>query len=98
MTLDESDRNFVTINIDTGLKHVPETIRFARDPNIIKKLMLNNDYDYVIGNLLGKIMAHFTSFYVARHHQTVPLNDLEEATNMILDRIPEMRNAILDQG
>jgi len=60
MSLSPEDRGMLEKIIDQHIKNIPNYVSFARDENVKKALMLNNDYDFVMGKLFsGWCKGHY---------------------------------------
>ncbi len=98
MVLDEDDKNYILKDFEVGLSHIPSMVKMARDEHVKKKFMINNDFDFVIGNFIGKLERSFAFYYIQKYGGKPSFEDLKEGTDLIYDKIPDIRNAILEMG
>ncbi len=98
MVLSELELKDLKLDIKLAVENIPKIVAFARNEETRKKLMLNNDFDFVMGDVIGGLFRRFTETYVREHGTAVQSEDLSEATGIIMDAVPDFRNAILDCG
>ncbi|MDE1842748.1 MAG: hypothetical protein KGH95_03765 [Thaumarchaeota archaeon] len=105
MSLSPEDRGMIEKIIDAEIEKVPNYIQFARDPNVKSGMMLTSDYDFVMGQTFSSIISTFSSYYINKIQKTMTLPDqeqlqgqIQEAVNVIIKRISEIRNAIFNCG
>ena len=83
-------------DIDVGIQHIPSLIdKFTKDP-LRSLLEIENEYDYILGHMMGLLMRTFTAYYTFVL-QNVPSNaDMMEQTEILFKRLPDIRKAIRD--
>ena len=104
MGLSPTVRGILEQIIDEEIANIPSEVQFARMPEVKRRLMLNNDYDYVIGRFFGNVLTRFSSTYFAslKNTQTITkemIDDgVKEGVDSVLRRIPDVRTAIMNCG
>ena len=105
MVLSSEDRGFLEKIIDQQIQNIPNLVGFARNEQVKKGLMITNDYDFVIGQVFSTILGSFSSYYTQKLTNifSLPTPDqlqtsMQEAVNVIIRRLPEIRNAIYSCG
>ena len=70
-----------------------------------KGLMINNDYDFVMGQVFSSIISAFSIYYMNKLGKSLILptteqleSSIQEAVDIIIRRIPEVRIAIFNCG
>lgn len=105
MGLSVDDRGMLEKIIDAQIKQIPKYVEFARDEHVKKGLMLNSDYDFVMGQAYNGIVSSFSSYYFNKITTMLTIlnveefkNQMQEIVNVIINRMPEIRKAIFDCG
>lgn len=97
-------RGFLEKIIDEEIAKIPSEVEFARIPEVRRRLLLNNDYDYVIGRFFGNTLTRFSSTYFASLQNTQNVTKemidegVKEGVDSLLRRISEVRTAIMNCG
>ena len=105
MALSPEDRGMLEKIIDLQIQNIPKNVAFTRDEKVKKGLMINNDYDFVMGQVFSSIISAFSSYYMDKLKTSLILptpqqfqDSLQEAVDVIIRRIAEVRKAIFDCG
>lgn len=98
MVLDEYDRGYLENLIDREIKLVPSTMELARMPRYQKEWQIKSDADLVLGWAVGDIFTGFGMYYANLHKETLPPEDLDQAVDIVIKRVREIREAIFKCG
>jgi len=98
MVLDEFDRGYLENLIDREIKLVPSTMELARMPRYQKEWQIKSDADLVLGWAVGDIFTGFGMYYSNLHKETLPSEDLDQAVDIVIKRVREIREAIFKCG
>ena len=98
MVLDGYDGGYLENLIDMEIKGVPSTMEIARAPRYQKEWQIQSDVDLVLGCTVGAIFTGFSMYYVNLHKETLPLEDLDQAVDIVIKRVREIKEAIFKCG
>ena len=83
-------------DIDAGIQHIPSLIRrFTREP-IRSLLEVENEYDYILGHVIGIFTRTFSAYYTMVLKKAPSDADMMEHTEILFKRLPEIKKAIRD--
>ncbi len=81
-------------DIDVGSQTIPSVIeRFTKGP-IRSLLEIENEYDYILGHMIGLWTRTFSAYYTFVLHQTPTAADMMEQTEILFKRLPEIKKVI----
>ncbi len=98
MVLDSRDRGYLENLIDNEIKEVPNTMEIARAPRYQKEWQIQSDVDLVLGWTVGVIFTRFGSYYANFHNENLALEDLDQAVDIVIKRVREIKEAIFNCG
>ena len=83
-------------DIDVGIQRIPFLIeKFTRDP-IRSVLEIENEYDYILGHMIGLLTRTFSAYYTFVLQKAPSNADIMEQTEILFKRLPEIMKAIRD--
>ena len=98
MTLGVEERGLLEKSIDYEIKKMNQTIMFGRDENSKKVLQIKNDSDFALGWALGSIISSFSHNMVERRNSILSQEDTDEAMDIVIKRVREIKEAIFKCG
>jgi len=83
-------------DIDVGIQRIPFLIeKFTRDP--LKSLLeIESGYDYILGHMIGISTRTFSAYYTFVLHKVPSEADMIEETEILFNRLPEIKKVIRD--
>jgi hypothetical protein len=84
--------------IDSIVIAIPNIVQVFFDYSNKSQLQIQNENDFVLGVALGNIQNAFLTTFVSLQARYPTPDELEEISNVIFKRIPEIRDAILSAG
>jgi hypothetical protein len=98
MAIDLTMRGLLEQYIDSIVIAIPNIVRVFFDPSKKVQLQIQNENDFALGIALGNIQNAFLTSFVSIQARYPTLEELEEISNIIFKRTPEIRNAIFSAG
>ena len=94
MVLTTIDRGALETFIDRIIKKAKKDAKTFADERARKAFHINNSEDFVFGLAYGGINSSFSGYFESLHQRQPDAEELEQITNIILRRLPEIKKAI----
>ena len=98
MAIDATMRGLLEQYIDSIVIAIPNIEQTFFDPPKKAQLQIQNEKDFALGVALGNIQNAFLTSFVSIQARYPNLEEIEEISNIIIRRMPEIRNAISSAG
>ncbi len=98
MTLSSQNRGMLEQIIDREIAEVEPLMRAFQQPEAKSRLQISKEEDFVLGVAMGYIMGKYDATFLSVNHRTGNPEELLEATNIILKRVGEIKEAIFKSG
>ena len=97
VSLTSEERGLLEKSIDQAIEIVPPTLPSLRnDASPLNKLVENKE-DFVLGQMLGWVFGVMAEYMSARGKLPTP-EIMDEISKVVLNRMPELKEAIFKQG
>ena len=94
MGLSSNDRGFLDQVIDRTTNDAKNTKSMFVDPQIKTAFQLKNPEEFVFGRAYGQIFQSFSSYFPTINKRLATEEELQEVSQVIIRRLPELRQAI----
>lgn len=85
--------------INNLIDQIPGLTIFARNPNVKKYFMYTKEEDFVLGHVLGWIMAKCENVLIAFNGgKPIQLDAYIELGNILNNKMPQIREKIFEMG
>jgi len=92
--LSQNDRGVIETIIDLVIKSARVESKSMQDTEFSKQLHVENVPDFVFGMAIGEINMGFSSHYKTVHNELLGDEGRKEVSEIIIRRLPEIRQAI----
>lgn len=89
---------FIDESIDIAIGEARNATAVFRDPEIKEQLELKDENEFVLGMIWGMAIKQFQSLIVVKERRQPTGDELAELAIAVLERIPQIRNAIMKVG
>lgn len=94
MVLTPEDRGIIEMIIDQIVKTGKNQKKDMLNPKVKQALHLKSPEDFVFGMFYGELNSSISSYFTTVKRRMPDLVELAEITDIILKRLPEIRNSI----
>ena|SRR5919199_6078414 len=94
MVIDAAMRGILEQYIDSIVIAIPNIVQVFFDHSHKAQLHIQNENDFVLGVALGNIQNAFLTTFVSLQARYPDPEELQEISNVIFKRVPEIRDAI----
>jgi|GEM_PF-2405490 len=85
--------------INNVINQIPTQMKYVRNADVKKYLMYKNDEDFVLGWVLGRIVAQCEVILSGfGGWKTLELSDYQELSNIVNNKMPQIHNKIFETG
>ncbi|MGI0082144.1 MAG: hypothetical protein ACREAF_00715 [Nitrosopumilaceae archaeon] len=94
MVLSAEDRGMLEKIIDAVIATIKEQKKMFENPIVKQEFHVEKIEDFLFGMFYQEITSTFSTFYTTFKHRRPNESELQEIVQVVLKRLPEIRNAI----
>jgi hypothetical protein len=98
MSLNPEIRGVLDLLIDGVISQVAVFAKSFLDPKTTSRLHIKSSNDFSSGVAVGMIVAEFNTLFISTYGRGTSEQELSEVSQVILRRMPEIRDAVFRAG